>query len=97
MIKLYVKTNCGFCRIVEEVLHKMGIDYDRRDIYEKEEYKTELLEKGGKTQTPFMIDEEKGIEMYESIDIIEHLKKNYSEDKEVNINTEAPKVCVPDY
>jgi glutathione S-transferase len=37
-----------------------------------------LLKLGGKEQVPFMVDTDKGVMMYESEDIIEYLKKNYS-------------------
>ena len=53
---------------------KLGVDLEERNIA-KIEYLDELMEKGGKRQVPFLIDEEKGISMYESDDIIKYLEE----------------------
>jgi glutathione S-transferase len=46
--------------------------FEDRDIA-LPEYEKELMDKGGKLQVPFLVDEERGVSMYESDDIIEYL------------------------
>ena len=36
------------------------------------------MEKGGKRQVPFLVDDERGVSMYESADIIAYVKEHYS-------------------
>ena len=73
---LYVKTNCAFCAIVLAKVDELGIKVDERNISDKV-YAAELIEKGGKRQVPFLIDEECGVSMFESSDIIDYLNKKY--------------------
>jgi glutathione S-transferase len=40
----------------------------------------ELLQRGGKSQFPYLVDEEAGVEMYESGDIVAYLAKKYGKD-----------------
>ena len=53
---------------------ELGISFDERNIAD-EKYLAELLEKGKKRQVPFLVDEEKGIAMYESDAIVAYLQK----------------------
>ena len=71
---LYIKTFCPYCDRVRASAMKLGVDLEERNIA-KIEYLDELMEKGGKRQVPFLIDEEKGISMYESDDIIKYLEE----------------------
>ncbi len=40
----------------------------------------EVLELGGKAQVPFLVDEERGLQLYESADIIEYARKRFAKD-----------------
>ena len=51
-----------------------NIEYTKRDIAEPANIKI-LLEKGGKSQVPFLIDSEHGMSLYESEDIIDYVKR----------------------
>ncbi|XKT74922.1 MAG: glutathione S-transferase N-terminal domain-containing protein [Patescibacteria group bacterium UBA2103] len=78
MMTLYVKTGCPFCKKVRDCVAEMGI----QDMIEEKNVADdgvvdELIEKGGKKQVPYLIDAEKGVEMYESDDICNYLKENY--------------------
>ena len=75
MLILYTGTTCPFCRKVEDYLNDKGVDYKTRDIHENPDYLEELLELGGKRQIPFLIDEERGVSLYESDDIIDYVEK----------------------
>ena len=77
MLTLYVKTGCPFCAAVLKKLDEESIEYEERNIAD-ETVLNDLLARGGKKQVPYLVDEEKEVEMYESADIIEYLDQNYS-------------------
>lgn len=51
---------------------------DLKNIGADEEMREKLLELGGKTQVPFLVDTVSGVMMYESADIITYLEKQVS-------------------
>ena len=76
MITLYVRSRCPYCAKVMEMLEReIGEDFTVRFI-SKPENRTEV-EKGGKLQVPYMVDEKTNTSLYESDDIISYLKKQY--------------------
>lgn len=83
MFILYTKTGCPFCRRVLEKLMELEVSFEEHNIA-KHNNLHELLEKGGKQQVPFLVDEEKGVSMYESENIIEYLEKKYA-NKKINV------------
>jgi len=54
----------------------LQVELDLRDISEDPDAAAELVEKGGKTQVPFLVDTERGVMMYESSDIIDYLREH---------------------
>ena len=50
-------------------------ELELKDISESEEALSELMQKGGKRQVPFLVDNEAGVSMYESSDIIDYLRE----------------------
>lgn len=79
MLFLYIKEGCPFCEKVLKYVEKHKIRIEQKDIYKERENLEELLKMGGRRQVPFLVDNEKGIFMYESSGIIEYLRKNYVE------------------
>lgn len=88
MLKLYYKPTCPFCQKVLQYADEAGIELDLMDIVDDPALADELIEKGGKRQVPFLVDEDNNKEMYESDDIISYLKKNVVGDT----TTKKPKV-----
>jgi len=76
-IILYAKRGCPYCQKVLNKLHEIGIDFDTRYISDPEDL-GELMEHGGKRQTPYIIDQVTGAECYESDAIIAYLEKEYT-------------------
>ena len=78
-LKLYEYEGSPFCRRVREVLTLLNLDVE---IYPcphgGTRFRPEVLALGGKTQFPFLVDENTGEHLYESKDIIAHLFKHYS-------------------
>ena len=76
MITLYASLGCSYCaKVIEALHHEVGEDFNVRYI-SKPENRAEV-EKGGKLQTPYLVDKETDTLLYESDDIIAYLKKQY--------------------
>ena len=73
MLELFVLETCPYCKKVIDFLNKNHMKYRTIDIAHKESEES-LIQIGGKRQVPFLIDNERNIQMYESNDIIEYLK-----------------------
>ena len=63
----------GSITIDEEFLENKDIHYRLINIANKESEES-LIKIGGKRQVPFLVDNERNVQMYESDDIIEYLK-----------------------
>lgn len=74
MYILYIEQGCPFGERVMAFMKKHNIKAELRDR-DVGNYEQELIARGGKRQTPYLVDEEKSVEMYESADIITYLKK----------------------
>jgi glutaredoxin 3 len=71
---LYVKPGCPYCRKVLSFAESSHIPLTLKEkalpgVLE------DLLARGGKSQFPYLVDTKANVEMYESDDIIEYLKK----------------------
>ena len=77
MPTLYYKPTCPYCQDVLAEAEKMGLELKLLNINSDPAIGDELVARGGKRQVPYLVDEMREIEMYESEDIIEHLKKHY--------------------
>ncbi len=77
-IKLYQFNACPFCIKVRRAIRRMALNIEIRDVNENQQFKSELLNEGGRIQAPCLrIIDEKGQKMwlYESSDIIQYLQK----------------------
>jgi len=77
MLILYVKDNCAFSAKVRDAAKDLGITLTEKNI-KNPIYLAELIEKGGRQQTPYFVDDETGTALYESFPIIEYLKTRVS-------------------
>lgn len=87
MLNLYVKTGCPYCMRVLDANETIKAPLVLRNISEDAALRAELVEKGGKSQAPYLEDTDRGVAMYESNDIIEYLKENYGNGEAVEIKT----------
>lgn len=77
-LKLYEFEGSPFCRRVREVMTLLNLDYEVYPCPKNGlKYRPLVKALGGKTQFPFLIDENTGTQLYESQDIIDHLFKHY--------------------
>lgn len=73
MLKLFILDSCPYCHKVMDFLNDKKIKYEKINIEDKNSEEI-LIRIGGKRQVPFLVDNERNIQMYESNDIIEYLK-----------------------
>ena len=78
MFTLYYKPTCPFSQRVIQIAENLGVRLNFKDVSESDDFASEMLEKGGKRQTPFFVDTEKDVFMYESNDIIDYIRENKS-------------------
>lgn len=52
-----------------------NVALELKDVSESEVAAAELIALGGKKETPFLVDSERNVSMYESSDIIDHLRE----------------------
>jgi len=76
MITLYINPHCPFCIKTMEVAKELGVPLTLKDVHEPAN-EAELIQKGGKKQMPYMVDDATGTSMYESEDIMQYLHENY--------------------
>ena len=76
MLTLYVMTGCPYCAKVLTAGAALGIEFDLRNTAD-EGVRAELIEKGGKPQTPYLVDAARGVSLYESDAIVQYLHENY--------------------
>ena len=92
MLTLYFKPTCPFCRRVVAVIERLELDVEMKDVSADETLAAELEAKGGKRQTPFLLDSDKDVALYESDDIVKHLQDNYG----VSTVSAKPRVHIRD-
>ena len=73
MIDLYILETCPYCKKVMSFLDEKSIPYNKINIADKSSEEA-LIKVGGKRQVPFLVDNDRNIQMYESLDIVEYLK-----------------------
>ncbi len=77
MLELYQKENCPFCKKVRDALNELELDFICRISKAGTKQREIMLKLGGQAQVPFLVDQERGVMMYESDDIVEYLQENY--------------------
>lgn len=78
-LTLYHFEGCPYCKRVRDFMAQNNISIPLKDILKNPEYREELRKIGGKEQVPCLVIEGKAL--YESLDIIEWLKKNWPPNK----------------
>ncbi|MDB5237288.1 MAG: hypothetical protein JWL88_390 [Parcubacteria group bacterium] len=81
MLTLYVKTGCPYCAKVLAAGEELGTEFDLKNVADPG-IADELIERGGKKQMPYLVDDSTGTEMYESDDIIAYLTEHYGKKSE---------------
>jgi len=79
-LSLYQFYACPFCVKTRRTIHALNINIEYRDAKNNEEFRQELLEKGGEIKVPCLkIDTGEETEwLYESSDIINYLNQQFA-------------------
>ncbi|GAC17252.1 glutathione S-transferase N-terminal domain-containing protein [Paraglaciecola arctica] len=78
-LSLYQFFACPFCIKTRRAMYKMNLPIVKRNASQGSPYREELLQGGGKIQTPCLrIEKDDGVEwLYESSEIISYLEKRF--------------------
>ena len=76
MLTLYVKTGCPFCQKVLDTAKELNIELRLKNVVDAG-VADELIARGGKRREPYLVDDARGVEMYESADIATYLREKY--------------------
>lgn len=78
MLELYQFEGCPFCAKVRSVMTELELDYIIRNVPKGSPKREFLQQLGGQQQVPFLVDQDRGVKMYESEDIINYLREHYA-------------------
>ncbi len=76
LLELYFFEACPFCQRVLKVIHELNLKVSYLDIYENTQHMQKLMQITGRKTVPCLFID--GEPMFESLDIIEWLRKNES-------------------
>ncbi len=76
MLTLYMRPGCPYCMRVEVAAAELGVSLSEKNVYDPG-VREELISLGGVYQMPYLVDSDRGVQMYESEDIIEYLRTHY--------------------
>jgi glutaredoxin len=80
-LTLYYSNGCPFCNLVRSAINQLGVDVELRNIFEKSEYRKQLIDVRGRATVPVLrITSPDGEDrwMPESRDIVDYLQETYS-------------------
>ncbi len=80
LLVLYDFEACPFCRKVREALSELDLEALVRPCPRGgKRFRTEVVERGGKSRFPWLVDPSHDVEMYESADIVRYLFRTYGD------------------
>jgi len=78
LLELYDFEACPFCRLAREALTVLDLDVLIRPTPRGgQRFRPRVVERGGRSQFPYLVDPNTGVSMYESGDIIRYLYETY--------------------
>ncbi|WP_410765894.1 glutaredoxin family protein [Haloferax sp. DFSO60] len=78
-ITLYRLQACPYCERVVRVLNEKGLDYQSRFVEPMHADRNVVKRVSGKRSVPAIVDENTGVTMSESANIVEYLENTYEE------------------
>ena len=78
MLELYQFESCPYCRRVRERLTELEVDYICRNVQYGTPKWDAFVKLNPNEQVPFLVDQERGVSMDESEDIIKYINKKFS-------------------
>ena len=76
-LELYSYEGSPFCRLVRESLAELEIPYYLRNVAKGSPRREAFVTRSGKMMTPYLVDPNTGVAVFESADIISYLRESY--------------------
>lgn len=76
-LELYSFEASPFCRLVRETLCELELPYLLHNVARGSARRAAFVSRSGKMQVPYLVDPNRGVEMFESADIIAYLRETY--------------------
>ncbi len=77
-ITLYELDGCPWCELVADRLQELDIEYDSVWVDQLHSERDEVKRVSGQRQVPVLVDDETGVTMPESENIVEYLDTTYA-------------------
>jgi glutaredoxin len=74
-IELYALDGCPYCEKVHDALDEAGVDYDTHWVEALHSTRDEVRRVSGQRGVPVLVDEERGVTMAESANILEYVER----------------------
>jgi glutaredoxin len=74
-ITLYALDGCPFCETVHDALADAGVDYETEWVEALHSKRNEVKRASGQRGVPVLVDEERGVTMAESANILEYVDR----------------------
>jgi glutaredoxin len=74
-VTLYSLDGCPYCEAVEDALDEHGIDYETRWVEALHSERNEVKRVSGQRGVPVLVDDEAGVTMAESENILEYVER----------------------
>jgi len=78
-IELYALDGCPYCEKVEDALDEEGVDYDVNWVDALHSGRDEVKRVSGSRSVPVIVDEDRGVTMSESANILEYVERTLAE------------------
>jgi glutaredoxin len=74
-ITLYALEGCPYCETVHDALEEHGVDYDTHWVEAMHSERNEVKRVSGQRAVPVIVDEQRGVTMNESDNILEYVER----------------------
>ena len=78
-ITLYALDGCPYCENVHDALERHDIDYDTRWVEALHSERDEIARVSGQRAVPVLVDDERGVTMGESENILRYVRRTLAE------------------
>jgi glutathione S-transferase len=77
-LELYSYEGSPFCRMAREVLCELEIPYLLHNVAQGSPRREGFIARSGKMMVPYLVDPNRGVEMFESAEIVAYLERTYA-------------------
>lgn len=96
MLTLYVKTGCAYSSMVLHELQELALSFTEKNIGD-DATRDELIARSGLKRTPYLVDDETGVEVSESGAIVAYILQMYGGEKAAEIKkVDDLNICLPE-